>query len=142
MTPLLTVNLLRVLFVTFCATIGGIVGVAVQERALPGVFRWPRLSGCSWFWPIGCSGRFAPRLFLRHPRPPARLALCESAHRLGYPALSIRNHAVGHSPDRLLHLGYLGMMLAMRSQYRDEFSLIIPYVRFARETTQHRASRG
>src|SRR5205814_7916383 len=32
--------------------------------------------------------------------------------------------------------GYLGMMLAMRSS-RDEFSLIIPYVRIARETTQH-----
>jgi uncharacterized protein YacL len=32
--------------------------------------------------------------------------------------------------------GYLGMMLAMRSN-RDEFSLVIPYVRFARETTQH-----
>jgi uncharacterized protein YacL len=31
--------------------------------------------------------------------------------------------------------GYLGMMLAMRSN-RDEFSLIIPYVRFAREPTQ------
>jgi uncharacterized protein YacL len=33
-------------------------------------------------------------------------------------------------------IGYLGMMLAMRSN-RDEFSLIIPYVRFARENTQH-----
>ncbi|MGH7936012.1 MAG: PIN/TRAM domain-containing protein, partial [Chthoniobacterales bacterium] len=32
--------------------------------------------------------------------------------------------------------GYLGTMLALRSS-RDEFSLIIPYVRFARETTQH-----
>jgi uncharacterized protein YacL len=32
--------------------------------------------------------------------------------------------------------GYLGMMLAIRSG-RDEFSLIIPYVRFSRETTQH-----
>jgi uncharacterized protein YacL len=32
--------------------------------------------------------------------------------------------------------GYLGMMLAIRSS-RDEFSLIIPYVRFAREMTQH-----
>jgi uncharacterized protein YacL len=31
---------------------------------------------------------------------------------------------------------YLGMMLSMRSS-RDEFSLIIPYVRFARETMQH-----
>jgi uncharacterized protein YacL len=33
---------------------------------------------------------------------------------------------------------YLGMMLAMRSN-RDEFSLIIPYVRFTRETTQQEA---
>ncbi len=32
--------------------------------------------------------------------------------------------------------GYLGMMLAMRSN-RDEFSLIIPYVRFSRQATQH-----
>jgi len=31
---------------------------------------------------------------------------------------------------------YLGMMLAMRSN-RDEFSLIIPYVRFTRETAEH-----
>jgi uncharacterized protein YacL len=31
---------------------------------------------------------------------------------------------------------YLGMMLAMRSN-RDEFSLIIPYVRFTRETMEH-----
>ncbi len=37
MTPLLTVNLLRALFVTFCATVGGIVGVEVQQNALPGV---------------------------------------------------------------------------------------------------------
>jgi uncharacterized protein YacL len=31
---------------------------------------------------------------------------------------------------------YLGMMLAMRSN-RDEFSLVIPYVRFTRETMEH-----
>src|SRR4029079_2139262 len=31
--------------------------------------------------------------------------------------------------------GYLGMMLAMRSN-RDEFSLIIPYVRFTRQATE------
>jgi uncharacterized protein YacL len=31
---------------------------------------------------------------------------------------------------------YFGMMLAMRSN-RDEFSLIIPYVRFTRETVEH-----
>jgi len=37
MTPLLTVNLLRVLFVTFCAAIGGMVTVEMQGMATPGV---------------------------------------------------------------------------------------------------------
>ncbi len=37
MTPLFTVNLLRVLFVTFCAAIGGIVSAELQPTALPGV---------------------------------------------------------------------------------------------------------
>src|SRR5438874_671126 len=37
---------------------------------------------------------------------------------------------------RVLFVTYFGMMLAMRSN-RDEFSLIIPYVRFTRETVEH-----
>src|SRR5687767_8699316 len=37
MTPILTVNLLRVLFVTFCAAIGGIVTVEVQGTSVPGI---------------------------------------------------------------------------------------------------------
>jgi uncharacterized protein YacL len=55
---------------------------------------------------------------------------------LGVLRFQTRGHAMGRAPHCLLHLGYLGMMLAMRSN-RDEFSLIIPYVRFTRETTQH-----
>ena len=37
MTPLLTVNLLRVLFVTFCAAIGAIATSEVQGAAWPGL---------------------------------------------------------------------------------------------------------
>ena len=37
MTPLLTVNLLRVLFVTFCGAIGGIVTVETQGNPVPGI---------------------------------------------------------------------------------------------------------
>src|SRR5438132_4731821 len=37
MTPLLTVNLLRVLFVTFCAAIGASVSLAVLDTSQPGL---------------------------------------------------------------------------------------------------------
>ena len=37
MTPLLTVNLLRVLFLTFCTAIGGIVTSEIQGNPLPGI---------------------------------------------------------------------------------------------------------
>ena len=37
MTPLLTVNLLRVLFVTFCAAIGANISLAFGVNAWPGV---------------------------------------------------------------------------------------------------------
>ena len=37
MTPLLTLNLLRVLFVTFCGVTGGIVTSETQDNMLPGV---------------------------------------------------------------------------------------------------------
>ena len=37
MTPLLTVNLLRALFVTFCATIGASVSAAIENSAWPGL---------------------------------------------------------------------------------------------------------
>ena len=37
MTPALTVNLLRVLFVTFCGAIGGIITLETQGKYLPGI---------------------------------------------------------------------------------------------------------
>ncbi len=53
MTPSLTVNLLRVLFVTFCGAIGGIVTGETQGSYVPGL--WLELfSVSSSFWRIGC----------------------------------------------------------------------------------------
>src|SRR5207248_1605166 len=72
MTPVFTVNLLRVLFVTFCGVVGSLISSELLEQTVPGLL-------------VGV---------------------------------------------------LLGMMLAMRSN-RDEFSLIIPYVRFTRETAEH-----
>jgi hypothetical protein len=37
MTPILTVNLLRVLFVTFCGAIGGMITAETQGNYLPGI---------------------------------------------------------------------------------------------------------
>ena len=53
MTPLLTVNLLRALFLTFCAAIGGIVTAETQENAIPGILIGTvfALSSC---WRIDC----------------------------------------------------------------------------------------
>ena len=44
MTPLLTVNLLRVLFLTFCTAIGGIVTSEIQGSPRPGIPK-PTLPG-------------------------------------------------------------------------------------------------
>src|SRR5438093_5662261 len=57
---------------------------------------------------------------------------------MAYEVLRYQSEALQWAARLIVYavFGYLGMMLAMRSS-RDEFSLIIPYVRFARETTQH-----
>ncbi|MGI9086235.1 MAG: PIN/TRAM domain-containing protein [Chthoniobacterales bacterium] len=136
MTPALTLNLLRILFVTFCATIGGLVGVALQERALPGV-----VVGIVFGLLIVLADRLLKGFSLR-AFSSATFGLLLG---LFFANLLIASQILRYQPEttqwavRLIvycTFGYLGMMLAMRSN-RDEFSLIIPYVRFARETTQH-----
>jgi uncharacterized protein YacL len=136
MTPLLTVNLLRVLFVTFCAAIGAnissaLVGnlwlglilgtifgllVVLIDRLLKGVSL--RLFSSATFGLL--LGMIFAHLFLASDILRYQSEQTQWAIRLIVYAT----------------FAYLGMMLAMRSN-RDEFSLIIPYVRFARETTQH-----
>ena len=136
MTPLLTVNLLRVLFVTFCATIGGIVGAEVQRNAIPGV-----VAGVVFGLLVVLVDRLLKGFSLR-AFSSATFGLLLG---LFFANLLMASEVLRFQPDvvqwaaRLIvycTFGYLGMMLAMRSN-RDEFSLIIPYVRFARETTQH-----
>ncbi|MFN2509080.1 MAG: PIN/TRAM domain-containing protein [Chthoniobacterales bacterium] len=136
MTPLLTLNLLRVLFVTFCGTIGGIAGVELQQRAVPGV-----VVGIVFGLLVVLVDRLLKGFSLR-AFSSATFGLLLG---LFFANLLMASEVLRYQPEttqwgvRLIvycTFGYLGMMLAMRSN-RDEFSLIIPYVRFARETTQH-----
>src|SRR3989440_4375312 len=136
MTPLLTINLLRVLFVTFCAAIGTNISSALVGNPWPGL-----VFGIV----LGLAVVLIDRLLKG-----VSLRLFSSATfglliGLIFANLLIASQILKYQSEtaqwaaRLIAyavFGYLGMMLAMRSS-RDEFSLIIPYVRFARETTQH-----
>jgi uncharacterized protein YacL len=136
MTPLRTVNLLRVLFVTFCATIGASVSAALQESAWPGL-----ILGIVLGLVIVLIDRLLKGFSLR------AFSSATFGLLLGmlFANLLFASDVLHYQPEitqwvaRLIvytTFAYLGMMLAMRSN-RDEFSLIIPYVRFTRETTQH-----
>ena len=136
MTPSLTVNLLRVLFVTFCGAIGGIITSETQNNYLPGI-----AIGVVFALVIVLADRLLKGVSLR-AFSSATFGLLLG---LLFANLFVASDILRYQADtvqwaaRLVvycTFGYLGMMLAMRSN-RDEFSLIIPYVRFARETTQH-----
>src|ERR1043166_5943521 len=136
MTPLLTVNLLRVLFVTFCATIGAIASSELVGGMWPGV-----VLGLLLGLVVVLIDRLLKGFSLR------AFSSATFGLLLGWifaKLLSASQVLIYLPPTTQWAIGlvvyctfrYLGMMLAMRSN-RDEFSLIIPYVRFARETTQH-----
>jgi len=136
MTPLLTLNLLRVLFLTFCATIGGIVTAETQKNALPGI-----LLGALFALLLVLADRllkgFSLRLFSSATFGLV-LGLLFANLLMASQILRYQSETTQWALRLVVYcaFAYLGMMLAMRSS-RDEFSLIIPYVRFARETTQH-----
>jgi uncharacterized protein YacL len=135
MTPLLTVNLLRVLFVTFCAAIGGMVTVETQGMATPGI-----LIGVVFALIIVLADRVLKGFSLRAFSSATfglLLGLLFANLLVASDVLRFQSDTVQWAARLVVYctFGYLGMMLAMRSN-RDEFSLIIPYVRFARETTQ------
>jgi uncharacterized protein YacL len=136
MTPLFTVNLLRTLFITFCAAIGAIASTELQGSIWPGIV-FGLLLGLVVVLIDRLLKGFSLRAFSS-----ATFGLL-----LGwvFSKLLIASQFLGYLPQTTqwavglvvyCTFGYLGMMLAMRSN-RDEFSLIIPYVRFAREATQH-----
>jgi uncharacterized protein YacL len=136
MTPLLTLNLLRVLFLTFCATIGGIVTAETQKNALPGI-----LLGALFALLIVLADRLLKGFSLRIFSSATfglLLGLLFANLLMASQILRYQSETTQWALRLVVYcaFAYLGMMLAMRSS-RDEFSLIIPYVRFARETTQH-----
>jgi uncharacterized protein YacL len=136
MTPLLTVNLLRTLFVTFCGTIGAMVSAELTQNLWPGLF-------------IGLVTGLVVVLVDRLLKGFSLRAFSSATFGLLlgllFANLLIASDVLHYQSETAQWLarlivysvfGYLGMMLAMRSN-RDEFSLIIPYVKFARQTTQH-----
>jgi uncharacterized protein YacL len=135
MTPLLTVNLLRVLFVTFCGAVGGIVTSETQGNPVPGI-----LIGVVFALVIVLADRLLKGFSLRAFSSATfglLLGLLFATLLTASDILRYQSDTVQWAARLVVYctFGYLGMMLAMRSN-RDEFSLIIPYVRFARETTQ------
>jgi uncharacterized protein YacL len=136
MTPLVTVNLLRVLFVTFCAAIGGAITSEVQGKAWLGI-----VIGVVFGLIIVLVDRILKGFSLRAFSSATfglLLGLFFANLLMASDVLHYQSDTVQWMARLIVYctFGYLGMMLAMRSN-RDEFSLIIPYVRFARETTQH-----
>jgi uncharacterized protein YacL len=136
MTPQLTINLLRVLFVTFCAAVGANISSAFIGDSWPGlaigivlglvvVLIDRLLKGVSLrLFSSATFGLLIGWIF-------ANLLIASDVLRYQSETVQWATRLIVYAV-----FGYLGMMLAMRSS-RDEFSLIIPYVRFARETTQH-----
>ena len=136
MTPLLTINLLRVLFVAFCAAIGANVSAALQESMWPGL-----VLGLLLGLVVVLVDRLLKGISLRLFSSATfglLLGLLFSNLLIASDVLRFHSETTQWAVKLIVYstFAYLGMMLAMRSS-RDEFSLIIPYVRFAREATQH-----
>ncbi|MDP9254431.1 MAG: PIN/TRAM domain-containing protein, partial [Verrucomicrobiota bacterium] len=136
MTPLFTINLLRVLFVTFCAAIGALVSVGEQAGTVPGL-----VVGVIFGLLMVLVDRLLKGFSLRAFSSATLgllLGLLFANLLLASDILRYQTETTQWAARLIVYcaFAYLGMMLAMRSS-RDEFSLIIPYVRFARETTQH-----
>ncbi len=136
MSTQLTLNLLRVLLVSFCALVGSSVSLESLDNPIPGL-----LGGIVFGLALVLVDRLLKGFSLR-AFSSATLGLLLG---LFFANLLISSEILRYQSEftqwtaRLVvycAFGYLGTMLALRSN-RDEFSLIIPYVRFARETMQH-----
>lgn len=142
MNPGPTINLLRALFVVFAAYLGNEVGVAIWQSP------WARAYGICGGLAFGLTVILADRLLKGFS-----LRLFSSATfglLLGFLAsrLLMASGLFERTPPDVLWLirvavyatlSYMGMMLAMRSS-RDEFALVIPYIRFREESQSAQAS--
>jgi uncharacterized protein YacL len=135
MTPLRTVNLLRTLFVMFACFVGVSVG--------PDLFRSPWI-GAGAGLIFGLVVVLADRLLHGVTLRTFSSATCGLMLGLFFSWLLLASDILRNANEDMQWIvglavyctfGYLGMMLAIRSG-RDEFSLIIPYVRFRQSAVQ------
>ena len=135
MTPLRTVNLLRALFVIFACFVGFSVG--------PVLFKSPWIGAGSGLI-FGLIVVLADRLLKGVTLRTFSSATFGLFLGLFLSWLLLASDVLRHASEDVQWIvglgvyctfGYLGMMLAMRSG-RDEFSLIIPYVRFRQSAVQ------
>ncbi len=136
MSPQSTVNLLRVLFVTFCALVGSSITREIADNPVEGL-----LLGLVFGLALVLVDRLLKGFSLRAFSSATfglLLGLFFARLLLASQVLRYQSESLQWMAGLMIYcaFGYLGTMLAMRSN-RDEFSLLIPYVRFARETTQH-----
>jgi len=135
MTPLTTVNLLRVLFVVFTTVVGGEMG---------SVLDFGFAAGMGFGAVIGLLLVLVDRLLQGVTLRAFSSATFGLMLGLVFASLLRASRVLYYLPGELewsisllvyVTFGYLGMMLAMRSN-RDEFSLLIPYVRFTRQSVE------
>ena len=115
MTPVLTVNLLRVLFITFSAAIGGIVTSETQGNAVPGI-----LIGIVFGLLIVLADRLLKGFSLRAFSSATfglLLGLLFASLLMASDILRYQSDTVQWAARLVVYctFGYLGMMLAMRS---------------------------
>jgi uncharacterized protein YacL len=134
-TPLLTINLLRSLFVIFACFVGARIGDAIYDSQFAGA-----AGGSIFGLLIVLCDRLLKGISLR-TFSSATFGLLMG---LFFSRLLIASEVLKNTSDDIRWMvglmvyaafGYLGMMLAIRSN-RDEFSLIIPYVRFRQSAVQ------
>jgi len=134
-TPLLTINLLRALFVIFSCFVGARVGDAIYEQQVFGA-----IYGTVFGLFIVLVDRLLKGISLR------TFSSATFGLLLGFffSRLLIASNILRDTSEEKQWMvglivyatfGYIGMMLAIRSN-RDEFSLIIPYVRFRESAVQ------
>src|SRR5688572_9452916 len=135
MTPLLTVNLLRALFVTFTTCVGLAMGEDVFQSTTGGA-----ASGAVFGLALVLMDRLLKGITLRVFSSATfglLVGFIFAQLLLSSRLLAVLSTQAQWIAGLIVYsaFSYLGMMLASRSN-RDEFSLIIPYVRFRRATVQ------
>lgn len=137
MTPALTLNLLRALFVAFAACVGSMIGEPLLESPLAGA-----LCGTAFGLGVVLADRLLHGISLRIFSS-ATLGLLVG---FVFSKLLLSSGVLALAPVQTQWIcslivyatfSYVGMMLAIRSN-RDEFAILIPYIRF-RQATVHDA---